>query len=538
MKSKIILASTVLSVAGQLAYSQNVNKPNFVIILLDDMGFADLSCYGGPTPTPNIDRLAKGGVRMSQMYNCARSCPTRASLLTGLYPQQAGIGHMTENISKRAGSDSYQGYLNKSCVTLGEVMSANGYYTAMAGKWHVGQSNGVTPGTRGFQHSLHSPAGGFYFYNDPKASLFLDDKKIDSNDPRLPANWYTTDLLTTFAMKYAGEAKEQNKPFMIYLPYNGAHFPLQAPENQIKKFKGKFKNGCTDIRRDVYNRQLKMNLFGDKYALTAPNPLIPDWTKLDKEQTAQSEHIREIYAACISSIDDNVGRLVNYLKQQSIFDNTVFIILSDNGGNAEGKTVFGRYEGANPGAVNSTVFLGQAWAETANTPFYLYKHHTHEGGISTPLIVSYPNGIPARMNGKIVHQPGHVIDIMATVVGMSSAVYPTEYQGNNIIPMQGINLFPVWKGETVKRNEPVFWEHENNFALRDGKWKMVKEAGDESFQLYDMEKDRTEINDLAQKEPLVYADMKAKFDMMFKKTGSAVLKFPLGRWFVSPQKYR
>ncbi len=538
MKNKIIAGSALIAGAVTQLYAEQTSKPNFIVILVDDVGYADFSCYGGPVNTPNIDRLAKNGVRMSQMYNCARSCPTRASLLTGLYPQQAGVGHMVENISERAGSNAYQGYLNKSCVTLAEVMSANGYYTAMTGKWHVGQKDGVTPVRRGFQHALHSAAGGFYFYNDPKAVLFLDDKKIDNADPRLPKQWYSTDLWTTYAMKYVDDAVDQQKPFMIYLAYNGAHFPLQAPKAAIDKFKGKFKKGWTEMRNEVYKRQLAMNLLGRDYSLTKANPLIPDWTKLDQKQLAESEYIREIYAATITSIDENIGRLVKELKAKGVYDNTVIMLMSDNGGNAEGDTVFGIYEGEQPGQVNSRVFLGQAWAESANTPFYLYKRQTHEGGISTPFIVTYPAGIPKAMDGKIVHQPGHVIDIMATLVGMSSATYPAEYNGNKITNMQGVSLFPLWKGETVKRNEPIFWEHENNYALRDGKWKLVKEAGDESYQLYDMENDRTEITDLAQKEPAVFESMKQKFEKKFKEVGAADIKFKLGRWFVSPQKYR
>lgn len=538
MKAKIIAGSVLIAGAVPQLYAEQISKPNFIVILVDDVGYADFSCYGGPVKTPNIDRLAKNGVRMSQMYNCARSCPTRASLLTGLYPQQAGIGHMTENVSKRAGSDAYQGYLNNSCVTIAEVMSANGYYTAMTGKWHVGQKDGVTPLRRGFQHALHAAAGGFYFYDDPKSILFLDDKKIDSTDPRLPKQWYSTDLWTTYAMKYVDEAVSQQKPFMVYLAYNGAHFPLQAPKAAIDKFKGKFKKGWTQMRDEVYKRQLAMNLLEKNYPLTKANPLIPDWTKLDEKQLSESEYIREIYAATITSIDENIGRLVKELKDKGVYDNTVIMLMSDNGGNAEGETVFGTYEGEQPGQVNSRVFLGQAWAESSNTPFYLYKRQTHEGGIATPFVVTYPAGIPKEMNGKITHQPGHVIDVMATLVGMSSATYPANYNGNDITAMQGVNLFPMWKGETLKRNEPIFWEHENNYALRDGKWKLVKEAGDESYQLYDMENDRTEITDLAQKEPAVFESMKQKFESKFKEVSAADIKFKLGRWFVSPQKYR
>lgn len=538
MKLKIMLPATMaFAFNGVMIQAQNAEKPNFVVILLDDMGFADFSCYGGPIPTPNIDRLAQHGVRMSQMYNCARSCPTRASLLTGLYPQQAGIGHMVDDKSKLAGSDAYQGYLNNSCVTIAEVMAANGYFTAMAGKWHVGQHKGITPLKRGFQHALHSANGGFYFSNDPKAVYFLDDDRLSQNDPRLQKKWYSTDLLTNFTMKYAGDAQKENKPFMIYLAYNGAHFPLQAPDSLIQGFKGKFSKGWTAIRNDVYKRQMKMNLLGKQYELTAANPLVPDWAKLDPAQRAQSEHIMEIYAATVTSIDNNIGKLVEYLKKQGLYDNTVIMIMSDNGGNAEGQTVFGTYKGQTPGTVNSTVFLGQSWAETSNTPFYLYKHHTHEGGISTPFIVTCPKIIPSGMNGKVVHQSGHVIDLMATLVGLSHANYPTQYKGNEIIPMQGINLLPIWKGKTVKRKEPIFWEHENNFALRDGKWKLVQEMGEKNFQLYDMDNDRTELNNLSEKEPEVFKDMKSKFEYMFKKTGSAYIKFPDRRWFVSPQNY-
>jgi arylsulfatase len=543
MNIKSIAGTVLTGVFSLPIVAQSPAKPNFVVILVDDVGFADFSCYGGAIPTPNIDKLAQNGVRMSQMYNCARSCPTRASLLTGLYPQQAGVGDMTADLSKES-SYSYQGYLNNNCVTLAEVMNSNGYFTAMVGKWHVGQAKGVTPKSRGFMRSLNAPAGGFYFA-DSKATLFIDGKKIENNDERLPKNWYSTDLWTQFGLQFIDEAINNKKPFMLYLAHNAAHFPLQAPKEDIDRYKGKFSKGWDILRQECYQRQLEFNLLGKPFALTKRNPKIPKWNDLDALQKQQSERIMEIYATVMDKLDQSIGRLVSELKAKEVYDNTVIILLSDNGGNAEGKTVFGTYSGENPGSIGSTVFLGQAWAETSDTPFFLYKHHTHEGGIAAPCIISYPKGIPTSQNGMIIHQSGHVIDIMATLVGMSGAKYPKKFNGHDITPMQGINLFPACKGETIVRKEPIFWEHEGNVALRDGKWKLVKENKESTFQLYDMENDRTEVNDLSRNEPKILAEMMKKYKMMYKKVGAMPIKkigampleFDERSWFVPVVDY-
>jgi arylsulfatase A-like enzyme len=532
----LFLALGGLSSSIVMAQS-DLKKPNIVVLLVDDLGYTDFSCYGGVIPTPNIDKLAERGVRMSQMYNAARSCPTRASLLTGLYPQQAGVGYMTGDLSKETGSAAYQGFINETSVTMAEVLSNNGYFTSMVGKWHVGHAKGVTPKKRGFQRALHAAAGGFYFSEDEKAVLYLDDNKIKNDDPQLPKDWYTTDLWTHMGIQFINEALESKKPFMLYLANNAPHFPLQAPKKEIDAFKGKFSKGWDVLREEIYNRQLKMNLLGKTYPLSKRNPLIPLWKDVDPKQKEISEHTMEIYAATIKIIDDNVGRLVDELKKKGVFDNTIIIILSDNGGNAEGRTVFGTYNGENPGQVNSNVFVGQAWAEMSNTPFYLYKHHTHEGGISTPCIISYPNGIPANMNGKIVHEPGHLVDIMATLVAASNTNYPEKYRNNQITPMQGVNLLPLWQGKSVKRNEPIFWEHEGNKALRDGKWKLVKEIREKEFQLFDMENDRTEMNDLSKKEPKIFNDMMSKYETKYQTIGAKPFIVKEFRWFIPVNEY-
>ena len=542
MKNIHLHATAALAAAFVPVLAADADKtvsvtPNFLIILIDDAGFADFGCYGSLIPTPNIDALAEKGIRMSQMYNCARSCPTRASLLTGLYPQQAGIGHMTGNDRSNI-SRAYQGYLNNNCVTIGEVMHDNGYYTAMVGKWHVGQGQGVTPWGRGFDHSLNAVAGGFYFGNDPKADIFLDGVKIEKGDPRFKDNWYSTDVWTEYANKFIDEATQKKQPFMVYLAYNAPHFPLQAPEEDVASFKGKFSKGWDILRQEAYERQQELNLLGKPYPLTKRSPLIPLWKDVDEQQRKQSLFIMELYAAVISHLDASIGEIVKELKEKDLFENTVIMILSDNGGNAEGRNVFGTFNGPNPGRWDSNIFLGQAWAETSNTPFFLYKHHTHEGGIATPFVVSYPAGIDSNMKGKIVHEPGHVIDIMTTLVEMSGATYPKTFKGNDIIPMQGINLYPIWKGEKPKREEPLFWEHENNVALRDGRWKIVKERNEPDWQLYDMENDRTECNDLAQTEPKIFENMMEKYRKMYEKSGATYIDFGNApRWMVPVKEY-
>ena len=542
--SGALLAGTLVSAQAMAAKTAKLPapggpKPNFVVILIDDSGFSDFSCYGGSIPTPNIDALAQKGVRMSQMYNCARSCPTRASLLTGLYPQQAGMGFMTSGPPRKDKAQklpAYQGYLNNNCVTFAEVLRTAGYFTAISGKWHVGQQAGVTPATRGFDRSLYAGVGGFY-YPGERDDLYMDGQKISNFDPRLPKEWYTTDLWTQFGIKFIGQALESRKPFVLYLAYNAPHYPLQAPPDEIAAFKGQFDTGWDVLRRQTWQRQTDMNLLGAKYDLTPRNPKIPAWDDVAEAQKAKSERLKEIYAAVLTHVDKCIGQLVADLKAKGVFDNTVIMLMSDNGGNAEGAIPFGNLDGDNPGGPNSDVKVGQAWAEVSNTPFFLYKHHVHEGGISTPLIVSYPAGIPANLDGSIVRQPGHVVDIMATLVALSGAKYPANFNGNEIIPMQGINLMPVWLGQTAERTQPIFWEHEDNLAIRDGKWKLVKEKGDDRWQLYDMDADRTELHDLSQQQPQVLADMKAKMDMMFKKVGAEHLDFGVPGWFVPVYDY-
>lgn len=478
-------------------------KPNIVVILVDDMGFADLGCYGSEIPTPNLDKLAAGGVRFTQFYNTARCCPTRTALLTGLYPHQAGVGHMTEEKHQ----PGYQGHLNDSCVTMAEVLKPAGYFTAMSGKWHVGQNFGVAPWTRGFDRSLNAAAGGFYFASHPRAELFLNGEKLANDDPRLGPNWYTTDLFTTYGLKFIDEALGEKKPFYLHLCYNAAHFSLQAPAEDIAKFRGKYKQGWGATRDARYAKQKELGIIDAAWAKSArPDKVLP-WKDVPADEQDRFDHIMAVYAAVVNHMDKAVGDLVAGLKQRGVFDNTLILFMSDNGGNAESGPN-GRTEG-DPTQGNSDWFCGMSWAFVENTPFRLFKHFNHEGGIATPLIAHWPAGISAK--NELRTQPGHVIDVMATCVDVSGAKYPAEFKGKAITPMEGRSLVPAFANKPIER-DAIYWEHEGNAAIRVGDWKLVRFGRQGAWELYDMKTDRTELHNLAAEHADQVQSLSAKWE--------------------------
>ncbi len=501
--------------------------PNIIIILVDDMGFSDIGCYGGEIPTPNIDRLAEDGIRVTNFYNGARSCPSRASLLTGLYPHQAGMGFMAGDRYKDI--PAYQGYLNNTSVTLGEAMQNNGYFTIMTGKWHVGQidDGGVTPWGRGFDRSFNTIAGNFY-YRDSIARLYLNGRRV--RNAELPENWYTTDLWTSYGLGFIDEAMKEGKPFLLYLAHNAPHYPLQAPEEEIAKFRGKFMKGWEVLRQERYDRQVKMGIIDESYALPAMNPLIPEWDTLSEDEKIRQDDLMAVYAAVMSCMDKSVGDLVEGLKKRGEYENTIIMFLSDNGGNSEGGT-WGRYIGEKPGAVSSHLSVSQGWAELNNTPFWLYKRHTSEGGIATPFIMTWPEGMDNHLRGKILPATGHLIDIMPTCIEIGKGEYPAIYKGNKIMPMEGVSLLPLLSGEPLERAKPLYWEHEGNRAMVDGKWKIVSNVR-EPWQLYNLETDRTETRNLAKDNPEIVSSMVSDYEDWAEKVGVIPYNYPPKKWQV------
>ena len=487
-------------------------RPNIVVVLVDDMGFSDIGCYGGEIPTPNLDRLAAGGVRFTQFYNAARCSPTRASLLTGVYPHQAGMGWLDNMV--RPKSRGIRGKLLPRCATIAEVLRDSGYFTAMTGKWHLGQQNGTPPWDRGFMRSLNSRYGEVYFPREMDRpgteNLYLNGKEIPKDSPVFGEDWYSTDLFTDWALKFVDEARAEKKPFFLYVAQGTVHFPLRAPAETIAKYRGKYLEGWDKLRDRRIAQQVELGIIDKDWPLAPRPPQSPSWETRNAQQKDRFDQMMATYAAMIDRMDLAMGTLMDGLKDRGVLDETIILFLSDNGGNAEGGPP-GETRGPGPiGSPQSYVRLGMNWATLNNTPFRRYKHFTHEGGISTPLIAHWPAGIPADRNGTLERQPGHLVDVMATAVDFAGADYPKERDGQAILAMEGTSLRPAFEGKPLARQRPIFWEHEGNKAVRDGKWKLVMRHKN-PWQLFDMEADRTEQHDLAATDPDRVAAMEAQW---------------------------
>jgi len=480
--------------AQRTAESSDPGKPNIIVIMCDDMGYSDIGCYGSEIKTPNLDKLAANGLRFTQFYNTARCCPTRASILTGLYSHQAGVGHMTADY----GQPGYIGRLNKKCLTIAEALKPAGYRTFVTGKWHVGaKETAWWPIQRGFDRFYGVPeGGGFYFEPTAGRSIVLDNKVLHTKDGEpVPDGWYSTDAWTDHGIEFVEEALRRKEPFFWYLAHNAPHWPLQAADEDIAKYKGKYLKGWDKLRAERHKRMIEMGIVKKDFALTPRDKQAPPWEELDDAKRKEMDLKMAIYAAQIDRVDQNVGKVVAKLKELGVFDNTLILFLADNGGCAEGgKFGFDRQKEKRIGTAESFSSYGLAWANASDTPFRRYKHWVHEGGTATPLIAHWPTVIKQR--GKLTHQPGHVIDIMATCCDIARAQYPADFKGARITPLEGKSLLPIFQGKQRTGHEAIFWEHEGNRAVRKGKWKLVsKHPG--QWELYDLEADRTELNNLA-----------------------------------------
>ncbi len=475
-------------------------RPNIVIIMVDDMGFSDIGCFGSEISTPHLDALAAGGVRFSEFYNTGRCCPTRASLLTGLYSHRAGVGWMTSD----QGVPGYRGQLNNECVTIAEVLNEAGYFTAMTGKWHLGFNHGVTPWGRGFQRSLNTPAGGLHFSDQTGSKggtkLYLNGEEVSRDDPRFDPPWYGSDLWTEQGIRFIDEALEEEKPFFLYLAHMAPHFPCMAPEETIAKYRGNYIKGWDRIQEDRHRRQVELGLIDERWSLTPRPKAIPAWSSLQREEQRRYDDMMAIYAAMIDEVDQNVGKLVAALRDRDLLENTLVLFLSDNGGNAE-SGIEGRYQGEQPGDPHSNVFIGRCWAHLNNTPFRKYKHFVHEGGIATPLIAHWPLVVKPRTGpDNWITTPTHLIDLMATCVDLGAAIYPSRRSGSEIAPMAGQSLKPLLVGDGEFADRPLFWEHEGNAAVRLGDYKLVRAGARSPWELFDLRNDRTEQHNLANQE--------------------------------------
>ncbi|MFD1849342.1 arylsulfatase [Oceanobacillus bengalensis] len=495
------------------------NKPNILLILADDLGFSDLGSFGGEISTPNLDQLAKKGLRFTQIYNSARCCPSRASLLTGLYPHQAGIGLMDEDLE----TPGYRGYLKDQSVTLAEVLREGGYHTYLSGKWHVGER---MPIERGFD-DFYGLLGGFASFWDKKNYVRLPEGRPERSYSE--GEFYATDAITDHALDFIEESRGDEQPYFLYLSYNAPHFPLQAPKEDILKYEKRYEKGWDKIREERLARMKQLQTVDEDMQLPPRSEywdrdrnisgVNPAWETIDPDRKKDLIRRMAIYAAMVDRMDQNIGRVIENLRDNNELENTLILFCSDNGACAEWdpwgfdnwittSNILHRKEDLDRmGGPDSYHSYGSGWANASSTPFRMYKHYSHEAGISTPLIVHWPEEI--KRSGEIDHYSGHFIDFMATFVDITGATYPKEYQGHQILPMEGKSLLPVFKGEPTEPRTLCF-EHEEHCAIRDGEWKLVK-IKERDWELYNMNNDRTEMNNLANDYPELVEKLKQRW---------------------------
>jgi arylsulfatase len=490
---------------GQAA-AASATKPNIVLILVDDLGYADLGCYGGEICTPNLDALASGGTRFRQFYNCAQCCPTRASLMTGLYPHQAGVGDMIDNhsaaVRKAAGSPAYSDHLSPRAVTLAEALKPAGYRTCMTGKWHLGYADGQRPCQRGFDRHFGIIAGADSYWK-PK-TLRLDDTPVTD----IPNDFYATDAFTDRAIEFI-ERGDRKQPFFLYLAYNAPHSPFHAWPDDIARYRETYIGGWDVIREKRFARQRELGFWPGEMKLAPRDPQSARWTGT-AEQLKLAERMAT-YAAMVDRIDQNVGKVMAALKRLEAIENTLVLFLSDNGAWASGAT------------------YGMEWAETGDTPYRLFKLFTHEGGICTPFIASWPGRIPAGILNR--GQYGHVKDIFATCLEAAGARAPATRGGQAAIPTESRSLLPSLFDPKLVRNERLFWERMGNSAVRDGRWKLVRFYNDTRtkgvafgprtgvWEFYDLDADPNETRNLADQHPDRVKELRASYEAWEKKVG-------------------
>jgi len=510
--------------------------PNVLLILADDMGFSDLSCFGSEIRTPHLDALARDGLVFTQAYNCARCCPSRAALLTGVYPHQAGIGDMVQD----KGLPAYQGYLRRDCVTLGEVLRGAGYLTGLAGKWHVGgfwsrrpedrpkwtfgDPRRPLPTDRGFERFYGNPAGGGSYFN--VMPLVDQDRIIE-----VPEGFYTSDHYARAALGMMQAAVQAHRPFFVHLCFNAPHWPLHAWPEDIARYRGRYRQGWDAIRTARHEELKGRGVLSRHWAISPRDEQAPPWSDVKLKDWEDAR--MATYAAMVDRMDQNVGRLVAGLREFGVLDDTLILFVSDNGGSAEFLAENGRREhewpltrdgrpvrvgnvpGLEPGGPETFMSYDLPWANASNAPFRLFKHWVHEGGIATPLIAHWPKAAGAR---GLTHEPCHFVDLPATILEVCGARYPREFGGQAITPLEGESFAALLRGQTWRRARPMFWEHEGHRAVREGRWKLVRRYPG-PWELYDMVADRTELNDLSGRYPAEVARLGGFYEEWAARVG-------------------
>lgn len=529
----------------ETAAAETSTRPNIILILADDLGYSDLGCYGGEINTPHIDSLAASGLRFTQLYNSARCCPTRASLMTGLYPSQAGIGDFTTAKPNRKRGPGYLGRLNENCVTLAEVLKPAGYGCYYVGKWHLHPETG--PIKRGFDEFYGYTKGHSHDQYDADYYLRLPEGRNKVINPP-DEDYYATDVFNQYALEFIRQGQKTKQPWFLFLAHSSPHFPIQAPAERADKYEPIYRRGWDVLREERFDRMQKLGLVNGSHWKLTPRSLVPvdrediangfsgkpnpAWNSLPEDRQHDLARRMAVFAAMVEGVDTGVGQIINHLKQTDDFEKTLILFLSDNGACYEwgpfgfdgrsrvGTTTLRTGEDLRQtGGKGTHQSYGSGWANLGNTPFRLYKHFTHEGGISSPFIVHWPKGIshPDRW----VRDPAHVMDLMPTLMEVAHAEYPAQLNGHQKTSLTGTSLIPALQGNQLPERS-IGFDHQAAHALRQGDWKLVwskRMPREIEWELYNLADDRCEMNDLANQYPERVKAMAAEWEEWARHVG-------------------
>ena len=506
MKPSFVITGLTVFVAG-CAQTQN-KAPNVIIIVADDLGYSDLGCFGGDIPTPNIDRLAAEGMRMINFHSNPVSSPTRASLLTGLYPTRAGVGRM----GLRTEVPEYGEHIREDCTTIAENLKSNGYATFMSGKWHLGSQTGERPAQRGFDRSYTLLAGASDYYRP--STLYVDDVPVKPDEP----DYYTTYHISDNAVNYIKEAG--NKPFFLYLAYNAPHWPLQAPKAEVDKYIDFYMQGWDVLRQARFEQQKAMGIISPQTVLQPRDYRVPAWDSLSEDEKRSWAVKMSVYAAMVNIVDQGVGKVIKTLEEKNILDNTIIIFHADNGAcpYKSSSYVKGTPADADAQTPGSSIYYDYQWAHVSASPNFSYKRFAYEGGVNVPFIVRYPSAVKA---GTISSVNAHVIDILPTLLDYTGTKLLKTFRGNKTqTNLDGVSLKGVFAGSDKPVHDILAWEHGGEKGLLKGDWKIVWDKANkvDAWQLFDMTKDGgVELNDLSGKNPEKLAELVKEYEAWAKR---------------------
>lgn len=507
---------------------------NVIIFLADDLGYSDIGGYGGEIRTPNLDRLASNGVKLSNFHNTPRCSPSRASLLTGMHPHQTGIGILTGNNVSEGG---YAGNLNNRCATIAEVLKSNGYITAITGKWHLTNSpnkpNGAWPTERGFDKFFGTLDGCATYFRPGTLTRGLENVESEAdNNP----DFFYTDAIANEAEKFLKE-KPAGKPYFLYVPFTAPHWPLHAREATIKSYAGTYDAGWDAIRAKRLERQKALGIIPKETELSPRDARVLSWEEeTDKEWQARR---MEVYAAMVTEMDNAIGQILNQVEANNELDNTIIIFLSDNGACAEAlpldeiadfrraknlmstrtrdghKVTLGNDPDVMPGGEETYASYGVGWANVSNTPFRLYKRYTHEGGVMSPFILHWPAGNLA--NGKVNTSTFQLVNVAPTLYEALGVTYPATLNGNKLEALAGGSMLSALQTAETESSQ-LWWEHIGNAAIIRGKWKLVREF-EWDWELYDLSTDRNELKNLASDHTDIVMTLSSEWERLAKLHG-------------------